>query len=528
MKKKDGSLRLCIDYRELNAVTVKNKYPLPRIDDLFDQLRGATVFSKIDLISGYHQIAISEPDIEKTAFRSRYGHYEFTVMPFGLSNAPAKFMDLMNRLFQSQLDKSVVVFIDDILIYSGSKEEHAEHLRRVLETLRENQLYAKFSKCEFWLDSVSFLGHIISDSGISVDPAKVEAVHTWPRPKTVTDIRSFLGLAGYYRRFVKNFSSLAKPMTSLMKKDAPFIWTDQCETSFQRLKDALTSAPILTIPEGTEGYEVYCDASGLGMGCVLMQHGKVVAYASRQLKKHEENYPTHDLELGAIVFALKIWRHYLYGVSITIYSDHKSLKYVFTQKELNMRQRRWMEFLKDYDIDLQYKEGKANVVADALSRRAPSLYALVTGSTLLDEIRAAQLSDQYISDIKQRLTIGTFDSRKYAFQLHDDGLIRLNGRLCLPRDSSELTGKVLSESHCSTTSVHPGASKMYKDMKRHFWWSGMKKDVTEYVLRCLTCQKVKFEHRRPGGWYNRCRSPSGSSTIYPWTSWSDFRLLEGV
>ena len=202
VKKKDGSLRLCIDYRELNAVTVKNKYPLPRIDDLFDQLRGATVFSKIDLRSGYHQIPIEEKDIEKTAFRTRYGHYEFTVMPFGLSNAPARFMDLMNRIFSQQLDKSVVVFIDDILVYSKTKEEHAEHLRQVMDLMRQHKLYAKFSKCEFWLEKVSFLGHVISAEGVSVDPSKIYAVDSWQRPKTVSEIRSFLGLAGYYRRFV--------------------------------------------------------------------------------------------------------------------------------------------------------------------------------------------------------------------------------------------------------------------------------------------------------------------------------------
>ena len=499
VKKKDGSMRLCIDYRELNAVTVKNKYPLPRIDDLFDQLRGASVFSKIDLRSGYHQIRIAEEDVEKTAFRTRYGHFEFTVMPFGLSNAPAIFMDLMNRLFREQLDSSVVVFIDDILVYSKTKEEHEAHLRRVLEIMRENQLYAKLSKCEFWLDSVAFLGHIISASGISVDPAKIEAVKTWPRPRSVTDIRSFLGLAGYYRRFVQDFSKVAKPMTNLMKKEAQFIWTDECEQSFQTLKDLLTSAPILIIPEGNDGFEVYCDASGHGLGCVLMQHGRVVAYASRQLKKHEENYPTHDLELGAVVFALKIWRHYLYGVTVTVFSDHKSLQHLFTQKELNMRQRRWVEFLKDYDIDLRYKEGKANVVADALSRRAHSLFTLMASSSLVEEVRCAQDSDQYIQTVRLRLSEGTFEGQKYDFRLSDDGLIRLNGRLCIPESASDLKEKILHEAHSSSLSVHPGSSKMYKDLKVHFWWSGMKKDVAEFVTRCLTCQKVKFEHRRPGG-----------------------------
>jgi len=236
VKKKDGSMRLCIDYRELNKLTIKNRYPLPRIDDLFDQLKGATYFSKIDLRSGYHQLKIKPEDIPKTAFRTRYGHYEFLVMAFGLTNAPAAFMDLMNRVFKKYLDKFVIVFIDDILIYSKSEEEHAEHLRIALETLRKEKLYAKFSKCEFWLREVQFLGHIVGSEGIRVDPAKIEAVMNWERPKTPTEVRSFMGLAGYYRRFVKDFSKIASPLTKLTRKNEKFVWTEKCEESFQELK----------------------------------------------------------------------------------------------------------------------------------------------------------------------------------------------------------------------------------------------------------------------------------------------------
>ncbi|RVW20291.1 Retrovirus-related Pol polyprotein from transposon 17.6 [Vitis vinifera] len=311
VKKKDGSMRLCIDYRELNKVTVRNKYPLPRIDDLFDQLQGACVFSKIDLRSGYHQLRVRGEDVPKTAFRTRYGHYEFLVMPFGLTNAPAAFMDLMNRVFKPYLDQFVVVFIDDILVYSRSREEHEGHLSIVLQTLRDKQLYAKLKKCEFWLDRISFLGHVVSNDGISVDPGKVDAVANWRRPSTVTEIRSFLGLAGYYRRFIEGFSKIALPLTKLTQKGVKFEWSDDCECSFQELKNRLVSAPILTIPSGSGGFVVYSDASHQGLGCVLMQHGRVVAYASRQLKPYERNYPTHDLELAAVVFALKIWRHFL-------------------------------------------------------------------------------------------------------------------------------------------------------------------------------------------------------------------------
>ncbi|KAD4385624.1 hypothetical protein E3N88_25793 [Mikania micrantha] len=362
LKKKDGSFRMCIDYRELNKLTIKNRYPLPRIDDLFDQLQGAQYFSKIDLRSGYHQLRVQDEDIPKTAFRTRYGHYEFMVMPFGLTNAPAVFMDLMNRVCKPYLDQFVIVFIDDILIYSKSKAEHEEHLRKILELLKEQKLHAKFSKCEFWLREVQFLGHVVNSEGIHVDPAKIEAIKNWDTPKTPTEIRSFLGLAGYYRRFISNFSKIALPLTKLTQKSEPFVWEQKQENAFQNLKQELCDAPILFLPEGCDDFVVYCDASHQGLGCVLMQRDKVIAYASRQLKVHEKNYTTHDLELGAVIFALKIWRHYLYGTKCTIFTDHKSLQHIFDQKELNMRQCRWVELLNDYDCVIKYHPGKANIL----------------------------------------------------------------------------------------------------------------------------------------------------------------------
>ncbi|GJS80358.1 putative reverse transcriptase domain-containing protein [Tanacetum coccineum] len=375
VKKKDGSMRLCIDYRELNRITIHNRYPLPRIDDLFDQLQGAKYFSKIDLRSGYHQLRVREQDISKTAFRTRYGHYEFLVMPFGLTNAPAVFMDLMNRIFHEYLDKFVIVFIDDILVYSKSEEEHEQHLRIVLEILRQKKLYAKFSKCEFWLQQVAFLGHIVSADGIIMDPSKVEAITKWPRPTTVTEVRSFLGLAGYYRRFVEGFSRLALPLTQLMRKGEKFVWTDERQESFEELKRRLVSAPILTLPSGSGGFQIYSDASKKGLGCVLMQHGKVIAYASRQLKPYEVNYPTHDLELAAV--------------------DRKSLKF------------------------------------------------------------------------------------KPEFSVDDDGVVWFEDRLCVPNDQA-LREKVMTEAHSSPFTIHPGSTKMYRDLKQYFWWNGMKQDVATF------------------------------------------------
>jgi hypothetical protein len=305
VKKKDESLRLCIDYRPLNAVTIKNKYPLPHIDVLFDQLVRAKVFSKIDLRSGYHQIKIRASDIPKTAFSTRYGLYEYLVMSFGLTNAPVYFMYLMNSVFMPELDKFVAVFIDDILVYSRNDEEHAGHLHVVLQCLRGHHLYAKFSKCDFWLKEIKFLGRNISQKGIAVDPNKVQKLMNWKPPTTVRQIQSFLGLAGYYRRFIPDFSRIAKPMTELLKKGTKYEWGQKCEDAFHTLRQHLTTTPVLAQPDNNKLFDVYCDASGTRLGCVLMQDNRVIAYASRALRPHEQNYPTHDFELVAVVHALK-------------------------------------------------------------------------------------------------------------------------------------------------------------------------------------------------------------------------------
>ncbi|XP_022040541.1 uncharacterized protein LOC110943093 [Helianthus annuus] len=375
---------------------------------------------------------------------------------------PTEMRELMTQL-QDLLDKG---FIRPI--YSRSKAEHAMHLRDVLEVLRKEKLYAKFSKCAFWLREVQFLGHVINSEGVLVDPSKIDAIMKWVSPKNPTEIRSFLGLAGYYRRFIQDFSNIALPLTKLTRKKEKFVWGKEQDEAFQLLKEKLSRPPVLTLPNGTEDLVVYSDASHQGLGCVLMQRGRVIADASRQLKPHEVNYPTHDLELAA--------------------------------KDLNMRQRRWLELIKDYDCDILYHPGKANVVADALSRKGyPSplrvkSMKMIVMPRLLETIRESQIKSLGAEDVKRERLKGVIDK----LEENSTGLKTRFGRIWIPR-FCEVKAALLNEAHKSRYLVHPGATKMYRDLKTDYWWPGMKRDIVKYVAKCLTCSQVKAEHQKPYG-----------------------------
>ncbi|GJS89550.1 putative reverse transcriptase domain-containing protein [Tanacetum coccineum] len=419
----------------------EDRYPTQELMILFDPSRFECLLREIDLRSGYHQLRVREEIHSKNCY-----------------SEPVK-----------------------------NKQEHEEHLKLILELLKKEELYAKFSKFEFWIPKVQF-------------------------PRSLIDSKGHSSLAGYYRRFIEGFSKIAKPMTKLTQKKVKFEWGDKQEAAFQLLKQKLCSAPILALPEGSEDFIAYCDASKKGLGAVLMQREKVIAYASRQLKIHEKNYTTHDLELGAVVFALKIWRHYLYGTKCTVFTDHKSLQHILNQKELNMRQRRWLELLSDYDCEIRYHPGKANVVADALSRKERDqplrVRALVMtiGLDLPKQILNAQTEARKPENIKNEDVGGMLVEnaknpeaiRTEKLEPHADGTLCLNGRSWLPC-YGDLRTVIMHESHKSKYSIHSGSDKMYQDMKKLYWWPNMKADIATYVSKCLTCAKVKAEHQRPSG-----------------------------
>ena len=511
--KKDGSWRMCVDCRAINNITIRYRHPIPRLDDMLDELSGSIVFSKIDLRSGYHQIRMKLGDEWKTAFKTKFGLYEWLVMPFGLTNAPSTFMRLMNEVLRSFIGRFVVVYFDDILIYSRSLEEHLDHLRAVFNALRDAHLFGNLEKCTFCTDRVSFLGYVVTPQGIEVDQAKVEAIHSWPVPCTVTQVRSFLGLAGFYRRFVKDFSTIAAPLHELTKKGATFTWAAAQQDAFNTLKDKLTHAPLLQLPDFNKTFELECDASGIGLGGVLLQEGKPVAYFSEKLSGPSLNYSTYDKELLALVRTLETWQHYLWPKEFVIHSDHESLKHIRSQAKLNRRHAKWVEFIESFPYVIKHKKGKENIIADALSRRYTMLSQLDFKIFGLETIKEQYAHDNDFKDVLLNCQEGKTWNR---FVLTDGFVFRAN-KLCIPASSVRLL--LLQEAHGGGLMGHFGVKKTEDILAGHFFWPKMRRDVERFVARCTTCQKAK-SRLNPHGLYMPLPVPSA-----PWEDISmDFVL----
>ena len=494
VRKKNGELRMCVDYRELNKITRRNRYPLPRIDEMFDALYGATVFSSLDLKSGYNQLRIREGDEYKTAFLTRYGLFEFMVLPFGLCNAPATFMSLMNDILRPYLDRFVLVYLDDILVYSRNEQEHEEHLQKLLDKLQQHHLFLNAAKCQIAREETTFLGHRVTAKGVSPDPAKVEGVKNWPEPKTLHEIRGFLGFVNFFRKFIPNFAEVALPLTELTKTTSPNCgrMNDKAAAAFHRLKDLLISAPVLVIPvTGPEAsFTVITDASDFAIGYSLHQDQgrgmQPVAFNARKLTSAERNYPVQEKELLAIVTAVQAFRTYLDGCAeFTVLTDHKSLATFFKHKDLQGRKARWAELLAPYTnyMTIEYKKGCENS-ADGLSRR-PDFLNTVSESTpaWLEEVKQGYLNDPLYN--------GELTLPAHVYK-HND-VYWSSSKLCIP-DCSKLRQKILQEAHNSPSSAHPGVKKTTQKLE-DYWWPGMQKDVQQLIKTCPRCQKAK---RDPG------------------------------
>ena len=518
VNKKDGGLRMCVDYRALNKITIKNRYPLPRIDDLFDTLRGAKIFSSLDLAQGYHQLRVSEEDVPKTAFRTPFGHYQFRVLSFGLTNAPATFQQAMNDVFRSFLGKFVLVYLDDILIFSKDEIEHQHHLRLVLEILRKQKFYAKPSKCTFERPELEYLGHLVGQDGIKVDPRKVKAVEDWEVPKDVGQIRSFLGLANYFRRFLCGYSTMVAPLTALTRKTHPWVWTSECQKAFENVKRTLTNAPVLVLPDFALPFEVICDASIVGVGSILLQEGKPVAFESRKLSPAEVRYTTGEQELLAVVHALKTWRCYLEGSQFVVVTDHCPLTFLKTQTNLSRRQARWSEFLEAFRFNWVYRPGRTNV-ADPLSRN-PVNHAWFTGGNSKErgEVQLSAATNTLLTiengnprsavdmdnTLMRRIRVGYsvdpwfMDDTNIAKLKQEAGMWYFDNRIVIPH-IPQLKRDILFEVHETPYSGHLGTRRTKCLLKRRYWWPQCSVDVDRYVSQCDACARSKPSTQKAAG-----------------------------
>ena len=491
VQKKDGSYRMCIDYRALNKQTIKNRFPVPRIEDIFDRLQGSTYYSRLDLKSGYHQIRIVPEDIHKTAFRTQFGLYEYAVMPFGLTNAPATFNRLMEKIFRKH-SAYTGVFFDDIIVHSQTLEEHKEHLQAVFDELRANKLYVNGKKSEFFMKEIKYLGHIISKEGIRMDPEKLRVIEEWPEPHNVHELRSFLGMCSYYRRFIAHFSVIAGPLHDLTKKKVPYKWTLREQSAFIELKAKLMSQPLLVLPDLKKPFEVHCDACGDSIGAVLSQEGHPVAYESRRLHEQERSLGVYEKELLSVIHALASWKHYLLGTAFVIYTDHQSIRYFMTQTKLSEKQMRWANFLSQFHFHIAHVSGKQNLVADALSRRPRVNAVSIAYHHDLTSMIEKYAEDSDYQEVMARLAQGQ-NQDHYSLK---EGFLLYGNRLCVTKD---MRGKVMSESHEPPYAGHRGIQPTTQAIELYFYWPHMRQDIEDYVSKCIVCQKVKYERGKASG-----------------------------
>ena len=498
--KPKGGFRVVCDWRMLNKLTIKNRYPLPRIDETLDKLGGATVFSSLDLNSGYFQIRISEEDAHKTAFTTPLGHYEFKVLGQGLANSPATFQSVMNRVFAQHVNKFVVVYLDDIMIFSKDAVSHLEHLETVLKLLQENKFYAKMEKCSFNKPEVKFLGHIVGQYGLKVDDTKIEVVKQWPIPKDVSQVRQFLGLTNYFRKFIQGYSSLTAPLHALTQKGVQFekAWTPLHTEIIETLRTALITAPVLALPDYTQPFEIVSDASLLGTGALLMQNKRVIAYTSSKFSPAEKNYTTGEQELLGVIKAMQEWRCYVEGAESVLVTDHNPLTFLQTQPSLSRRQARWMEYLARFHYTWEYRPGRLNV-ADPISRN-PKLATLnlltlclatkgraKKAISMMDRIATGYQHDALFRD-PANLQKYTLEGKYWMSE----------GRIVVP-DVDTLRHDLLTEMHAPTYSGHVGTHRTLHAIQRTFTWKGIHAAVKDFVTKCHECQRNKSSNQRPVG-----------------------------
>jgi hypothetical protein len=496
--KKDGGWRMCTDSRAINKITIRYRFPLPRMDDLMDCLSGAKFFSKIDLKSGYHQIRMREGDEWKTTFKMNEGLYEWLVMPFGLTNAPSTFMRLMNEVLKDFIGKFVIVYLDDILIFSKTEEEHLRHLTLVMRRLQQEKLLINLKKSSFMKKELIYLGFVISSNELKMDPEKVKAIKEWSSPKNIFEVRSFHGLASFYRKFIRNFSGISAPMMDTVKKrHKSFHWTEEAEKSFKLLKEKITEQPVLVLPDFSKTFQVRCDASGFAIGAVLSQDNRPIAYFSEKLNDAKKNYSTYDKEFYAIIQALKKWRHYLVLKEFVLYSDNHALQFITRQEKLNQKHAKWVEFMQNFTFVIKHISGTANKVVDALSRKCLILQEFRVKTLGFDSLKDMYRDDPDFKDAYEACENPVLrDRSQWIEYMVQDGLLFKGNQLCIPKSS--MRENLLKEKHSGGLAGHFGHEKTFAQLNNLYYWPGMRTDVKKFVNKCRIFQHTKGKRQNTG------------------------------